>query len=196
MAFPSLPRQMSVTICGTFNLALSTVADEVEYFRGAGLLVLSPIDPTPAEVVAGFRYIASDRHRDPMLVESRHLQAVATSEFVWLVAPDGYVGVSAATEVAYAAGRGVPVYTLADVVEPAVAALVRKVPSARAVVEARRDADVARPRLSFLVDPDVAADKAHRGVEGLHQVLMMACPDASARAAVAAEQLRRTLVGL
>ena len=161
-----------MSICCTFNGGgLDLVADAVQQCLDAGGTVLSPIDPTPADLLDDFRFVASDLYRDPVLVERRHLDAVAASDLVWLIAPDGYVGFAAATEIAYAAGRGVPVYTAEDhVAEPAIAALVRH---AASPLDALRTVHVERhhPSRSLLLDPHAAAYEAHTALERLREML-------------------------
>jgi hypothetical protein len=90
---------------------------------------------------------------------------------VWLVAPDGYVGLSAAAEVAYAGGRGVPTYTVDVVKEPAIAALVQRVASPKAALDRQRRPPSSKRLYSFLVEPDAAADRAHKQIDELHAAL-------------------------
>jgi len=47
----------------------------------------------------------------PGLIQNHHLQAIALSDFVWLHAPKGYVGISAAMEIGYAYRSGTPVFS-------------------------------------------------------------------------------------
>jgi NTP pyrophosphatase (non-canonical NTP hydrolase) len=44
-------------------------------------------------------------------IEQRHLDAIASADFVWLHAPEGYVGTSASLEIGHAKALGVPVFT-------------------------------------------------------------------------------------
>lgn len=150
------------------------VADAVTRLVDAGARVLSPVDPTPSELIGEFWYIASDLHRDRILVERRHLAACAASDLIWLIAPDGYIGVSAAAEVAYAAGCGVPIYTADYIHEPALAALVHTVAGVRDAVgrvSSTHSLTAAEPAPSMLIDPDAAADRAIDAVNSLRQVL-------------------------
>lgn len=160
-------RVRTVTICGTFNLALPEVARAVDLFHSRGLVVLSPADPAFVERLGGFVFVASDRHRDPLLVERRHLQAVAEADLIWLVAPDGYVGLSGTAEVSFAAGRGVPVFTADDVREPAVAALVMRVSSADEALNlptGKHRGEVSLPP-TLIVDPLEGAMAAHANID-------------------------------
>jgi hypothetical protein len=184
-----------VTICGTFNAGLAAVAHAVDFFSDRGAVVLSPADPTPVEVIDGFLYVASDWHRVPDWVESRHLDATAQADFVWLIAPDGYIGVSAAVEVTHAFHHGTPVYTVDTVWEPAVKRMVRRVPSAQAALDLH---DLPRPaevEASVLIDPDAAADTGHACLTTLHTALTSRTqrPADAVRAAI---HLTRSLAAL
>lgn len=170
--FPVAPQ---VTVCGTFNRGgLTRVADAVLRLLDAGACVLSPVDPTPTKLIDGFWYIASDRHLDRVLVERRHLDASAASDLIWLVAPDGYIGVSAAVEVAYAAGRGVPVFTADHLHEPAIAALVHTVSGvhdALCRIQSTYRFGPSESAFTMLIDPDTGANQAIDAVVSLGQLL-------------------------
>ena len=45
------------------------------------------------------------------VIQKHHLQAIALSDFVWLHAPNGYVGTSAAMEIGYAYKNGTPIFS-------------------------------------------------------------------------------------
>lgn len=188
---------LRVTVCGTFNLGLPAVAAAVEYFRAAGVTVLSPADPVPAEILNGFLYVASDRHRLPELVEERHVQCALASDFLWLVAPDGYVGVSAAVEVTHAFNNGVPIYTVDEVREPAVSPLVRRVPSVEAVLHVHRRRSSREPaKPVLLVDPDAGADELHAGISRVHDALSSPRAAGANVVSAIAGDVRRALSGI
>jgi hypothetical protein len=172
----SLPEHTVVTICCTFNGGgLDLVAEAVAQCLDAGSRVLSPLDPTPAEIINDFWYIASDRYRDPILVERRHLQAVATSDLIWLIAPDGYVGFSAGIEIAFAVGRGVPVYTADHVAEPTIAAFAHTVSDVgEAVRHTRRSRrqPAATGSHSMLLDPEATGHDAASALDTLQSILL------------------------
>jgi hypothetical protein len=190
------PMSAAVTVCGTFNLGLPAVTEAVESFQDAGLKVLSPADPTPVEIVDGFLYVASDRHRDPALVEAGHLRSIAQSRFVWLVAPDGYVGVMAALEIGFALACEVPVFTLDRVVDADIRTLVQRVPSVRAAVDRCRESLTTGSSASFLVSPDDAAEGAHASIDLLQSLLTTAQADTGPRAGAVARDLHHALAGL
>jgi hypothetical protein len=102
-------RQPRATVSGSFRQHMSAVQDAVYELTDRGVLVLSPADPRVVDQFGDFVFVASDRMRSIGLVEDRHLAAIAASDFVWLVSPEGYIGPSAAMEIGYATAQGVPV---------------------------------------------------------------------------------------
>lgn len=88
---------------------MGDVQEAVASLVDAGAFVLSPADPRVVDQFGDFVFVASDRVRHIRSVQGRHLAAIAASDFVWLVAPDGYVGQSAAMEIGYASALDIPV---------------------------------------------------------------------------------------
>jgi hypothetical protein len=94
---------------------MPAVTEAVYELTDAGVTVLSPADPRPVHSLGDFLLVASDlvTPADRLTVrgvQSRHLSSIAASDFLWLVAPDGYVGPSAALELGFALASGVPVF--------------------------------------------------------------------------------------
>ncbi len=52
------------------------------------------------------------------MIEKHHLLAISQADFVWLHAPEGYIGTSACFEIGYAAAKNVPVYSTNEPSEP------------------------------------------------------------------------------
>lgn len=59
---------------------------------------------------AGFVKAAHEVDDGTNVIEERLLESIQKSDFVWLFAPDGYVGLSAAFEIGVAHSLGVPIY--------------------------------------------------------------------------------------
>ncbi|MFZ1300981.1 MAG: hypothetical protein WAQ27_00140 [Candidatus Microsaccharimonas sp.] len=49
------------------------------------------------------------------VIERHHLLAITQADFVWLHAPKGYIGPSAAFEIGYALAHSIPVYTAEEI---------------------------------------------------------------------------------
>jgi NTP pyrophosphatase (non-canonical NTP hydrolase) len=76
----------------------------------AGCHVLSPVTVDFVAEVDGFVLARHELDREPRDVEQGHLEALQQADFVWLHAPDGYVGPSAALELGVAHALGIPVF--------------------------------------------------------------------------------------
>ena len=68
-------------------------------------------------------------------IQCHHLQAIALSDFVWLHAPNGYVGLSGAMEIGYAVSRGVPIFSSEELLDENLNSFVTKVPSVFLAIE-------------------------------------------------------------
>src|SRR5437660_1531589 len=127
-------RRIRVTVSGSFTRHLDRIQNVVAEFKARGVTVLSPEQPFIVDALDGFMFVASDRHRSVKLVQDRHLASIADSDFLWLEADDGYVGQSAALELGFAIGVGVPVYSLSIPADLTMRQYVRRVPNLAAAI--------------------------------------------------------------
>lgn len=97
-------------ICGSFRKdpeALRTAYTALtERFA-----VLSPLGLDFVDPEADFVRLPHEVSLAAATVEQNHLNALAEADFVWLHAPDGYVGPSAMFELGHAKAMGIPVFT-------------------------------------------------------------------------------------
>src|SRR5258708_39801180 len=100
---------LTATVSGSFHRHMLNIYDTVGSLTEAGVKVLSPADPRVVDYRGEFLFVASDRLRSIRLVQDRHFSCIAASDFLWLVAPDGYVGTSAAMEIGIAVAAGVEI---------------------------------------------------------------------------------------
>lgn len=161
---------MRATVSGSFRKAMAVVQRAVQELSDARVEVLSPADPEVVDAFGEFLFVASDRLRNVRLVQQRHLEAIRNSDFVWLVCPDGYVGVSAAMEIGYACSVGVPVFADTPPSDLTLRSFVRVVPGPLAAIAA-----VAIPATSsdsILLDPSAAVEAAHRHLDQIRRDLL------------------------
>lgn len=130
-----MTRQLCATVSGSFHRHLGAISAAVDELRGRGVRVLSPLDPRPVDCIDDFILVASDVSKSIARVQGGHLAAIARSNFLWLVLPDGYVGSSAAMEIGYAHGCGVRVLAARTPDDPAVAQYVSVAPSIAVAVD-------------------------------------------------------------
>jgi dCTP diphosphatase len=107
---PARDLEMSVVLCGSFRRDAAGLADihaELSrFFRVLSPQAVDFVDPT-----AAFVRLSSETGESDLDIEARHLDAMTAADFVWLHAPDGYVGSSASMELGYANALGIPIFS-------------------------------------------------------------------------------------
>jgi hypothetical protein len=164
----SRPRR--VVVSGSFRRHLSSIQDAVAALESRGVDVLSPSDPRVVDEFGEFLFVASDRMRAIRAVQSRHLAAIRAAEFVWLVAPDGYVGQSASMEIGFALATGTPVYSETTPTDLTLRQYVETVASSDVALRMSARQPESRVQM-MLLDPPVVAGLLHERVEGLERRL-------------------------
>jgi NTP pyrophosphatase (non-canonical NTP hydrolase) len=105
------PRSLvRAVVCGSFRRDLPQLQADFDELHVAGCLVLSPLEVDFVAEIDGFVLGAGELHETPKAVEARHIASLQQADFVWLHAPDGYVGPSAALELGVAHALGIPVF--------------------------------------------------------------------------------------
>ncbi len=69
------------------------------------------------------------------VIERHHLLSITQSDFVWLHAPDGYIGTSAAFELGYALAHNIPVFSSEPIEDVGLRSFVRVTPSVFKAIE-------------------------------------------------------------
>jgi len=139
----------TVALCGSFRRDPSGLRADYEALVAAGCRVLSPSGIEWAAEQDGFVFAAEEIGSDPAEIEQRHLGAMRTAHFVWLHAPDGYVGRSAAMEVGYAHALGLRIFTQTLPKDIIIAELVTRVDSPETVLTALRSIPTPAPVLGL-----------------------------------------------
>jgi hypothetical protein len=132
--------------------------------------VLSPADPRVVDSLDDFLFVASDRVRSVRLVQDRHLQSILAADFVWLVAPDGYVGQSAAMEIGFAIANAVPIFSLNLPTDMTLRQYVRQVQSLRQAIQHGRVTGRVKPE-TFLIDPHASLERAQTRLEEINRIM-------------------------
>ena len=145
---------------------MEAIQEAVEAFAEHGALVLSPADPRVVDQFGDFVFVASDQVRRIRTVQGRHFASIAASDFLWLVAPEGYVGLSAAMEIGFAVSRDIPVFSSEVPSDLTVRQWVEIVPNpARAIDKVmavgRDDRVEAIPEGAAILDPAAALQASH-----------------------------------
>jgi NTP pyrophosphatase (non-canonical NTP hydrolase) len=124
-----------VTLCGSFRKDAKGLTDAFQQLKDLRCRVLSPTSTGIELEKDGFVYMRGETADAPEAIEQRHLRAIQKSEFVWLHAPDGYVGLSAALEVGFACASGIPVFASQPIRDRTVAEFVKVVRSPAEAIE-------------------------------------------------------------
>jgi hypothetical protein len=161
---------LTATVSGSFHRHMHAINLAVQELTDRGVKVLSPADPRVVDSLGDFLFVASDRVRSIRMVQDRHIESIRASSFLWLVAPDGYVGQSAAMEIGFAVANDVPVFGLVLPCDLTLRQYVRQVSGMRdPVISARRD-DRTEPE-AFPIDPHASVERAHEILEGIERHL-------------------------
>jgi hypothetical protein len=161
---------INATVSGSFHRHLAAISSSVLELHEYGIKVLSPADPRIVDSLDEFLFVASDRIRSVRLVQDRHLESIRGADFVWLVAPDGYVGQSAAMEVGFAVANSVPIFGLHRPNDLTLRQYVRTVHNLREAIRFVQSAGRSKPR-NLLIDPHASVEHAQAILEQIGGVL-------------------------
>jgi NTP pyrophosphatase (non-canonical NTP hydrolase) len=128
------PPDTEVVISGTYRKDNEGLRRAYQELLDLGCHILSPTSVRIASEADGFVFMDGEQRELPESIEIRHLTAIQEAQFVWLHAPDGYVGLSAALEVGFAHAIGIPVYSTATIMDPILATFVGRVESVGRIV--------------------------------------------------------------
>ena len=123
-----------VVLSGSFRRDIEGLRRTHEELQDLGFVVLSPTHVDPSYEAKGFVFMRGEETESPERIEAKHLDAIQRAALVWLHAPDGYVGLSAALEVGFAHAQGIPVFCLTEISDPILRQFVQRVDSAKEVV--------------------------------------------------------------
>jgi len=123
-----------VVLSGSFRKDVDGLRQIHQELQDQGCFVLSPQRVQPAVEIDGFMFMKGEESEVPSRIELRHLEAIEKATFVWLHAPEGYVGLSASLEVGFAYAQGIPVFSRETVSDPTLRSFIRRVESPSAAL--------------------------------------------------------------
>jgi hypothetical protein len=157
------------TVSGSFRRHMNAISTAVQELADLRVKVLSPADPRVVDSFADFLFVASDRVRSVRLVQDRHIESIRASDFLWLVAPDGYVGQSASMEIGFAVAAGVQIFGRDLPRDLTLRQYVTRVQTPSEVLRSIRPA--ANAAQGFLIDPHASIEEAHTILERIGRSL-------------------------
>jgi hypothetical protein len=162
---------IKVTVSGSFRRHLHAISSAVQELTDLHVSVLSPSDPRVVGATGEFLFVASDRIRSVRLVQDRHMESIRASDFLWLVAPDGYVGQSASMEIGFAVANSVPIFSRTYPTDLTLRQYVRRVVSPHQVLERVASSSEPSSVVSFLIDPHASIDVARATLERIDSAI-------------------------
>lgn len=127
MSFRRYP--IRAVLCGTFKRDINNLHKSYEELLTTGCQVLSPHSLDFVTESDGFKKTKHEERRSYEELERHHLFSIAEADMVWLHAPNGYIGLSAAMELGFAIASNTPVYSRNQIHDPSLAPFVKNVPS-------------------------------------------------------------------
>jgi hypothetical protein len=168
---PDLRKATTAAVSGSFHRHMEAISSAVWELATLSIRVLSPADPRVVAAQGEFLFVASDRIRSVRLVQDRHLDSIGAADFLWLVCPDGYVGVSASMEIGAAVKGGVPIFATRAPSDLTLREYITIVPT---LSEAVRRAEASpRPRRTepLFINPHPSVEEAHDTLERIKNAL-------------------------
>lgn len=114
-----LPAPKAV-LCGTYKKDLDNLHKLYDELITTGCQILSPHSLSFVTSEKGFQKTVHETKRSFEELERHHLCAIAEADLVWLHAPDGYVGNSAAMEIGFAIASDTPIFSRQGIDDPAI----------------------------------------------------------------------------
>ncbi|MBP9738662.1 hypothetical protein KBD20_03165 [Candidatus Saccharibacteria bacterium] len=101
---------IKAVICGTYRRDSSGLKQLFKELETNGVRILSPLSIDFISTLPAVVKTRTDESLPISILELLHLRAIREADFVWLHAPDGYVGISGSFEVGYATAKRIPIF--------------------------------------------------------------------------------------
>jgi hypothetical protein len=109
--------ELSCVVSGSFTKAKARIDKAIDCFENNGIRVLSPSKgglhyPEPSSYWRDGSYpLEVERMMPEFQAKIMHINAIRRADFLYIVAPDGYIGDSVGFEVGTAYGCNIPIYS-------------------------------------------------------------------------------------
>ncbi len=138
--------ETSVVICGSFRKDVLGLSKLHQHFLDLHCKILSPSNVDVQREEDGFVYMRGEETQTPEALERRHLDAIERADFVWLHAPEGYIGLSCSLEIGYARAVGTPVFSVLAPLDPVLRTMVSIVDSPGRLVPRPSNTPISIPK--------------------------------------------------
>lgn len=99
-----------VVVCGSFRKDIDELQRVLRELDATGCNVVSPLKTEFTTNNNGFAMTKHEELFSTEEIENAHLHAITQSDFVFLFAPNGYVGISASFELGFARALDIPCF--------------------------------------------------------------------------------------
>jgi hypothetical protein len=130
---------LKATLSGSFHRDPEGLRREYRELTLAQCQVLSPRSLEFEDKSLLFVRHAVEKQDSVRTIELHHLQAIILSDFLWVHAPEGYIGTSGALEIGYALAHDIPIFSNQEPEDPMLKSFITKVPSVFAAIEQLSD---------------------------------------------------------
>lgn len=120
---------MRCVLSGTYHKDRDGLVSLYNELVAYGCQVISPhrLDFEAEETI--FVRDIAERELSEESIERHHLIGIKQSDFLWVHAPNGYIGLSTALEIGFAIAHNIPIFSYSELSEPIFKSFVRVVPS-------------------------------------------------------------------
>ncbi len=117
---------MNVTLIGSFRKYYKEICDAYEIFEQNGIAILSPKKSRILNPNDEFVFLKSDPQNVGIkAIEDVVLDAIDNSDFIYLVNPFGYIGISVGFELGHCIAKQKPVYSSDPISEVSLQPLIK-----------------------------------------------------------------------
>jgi hypothetical protein len=162
---------LRAAVSGSFHRHMEAITAAVRELAAKSIRVLSPADPRIVAAQGEFLFVASDPVRSIRLVQDRHLESIRAADFIWLICPDGYVGLSTSMEVGFAAAARVPILATRAPNDLTLREYVTVVPTLSEALRRVKASSRRRRPEGILIDPHATVEEAHHMLQGIEAAL-------------------------
>lgn len=116
-----------ISISGSFRKHHNKINHVIAQFENANFDVLSPKKSSALNPNDEFIFLATDKSKIPNEIESNHLNAIKHSDILYLVNPDGYIGLSASLEIGWALANNIKIFAMVEPIDIVIKSFVTNV---------------------------------------------------------------------
>ena len=105
-------KPIETVISGSFRKYYQEIKEVIEQFENLGINVLSPKKSIIINPDDDFALLESDESDNIYNIENNHLSAIKKANFLYVVNPNGYIGLTVAFEMGWAYANNCSIYCM------------------------------------------------------------------------------------